>query len=153
MFDYIDELHYKCHKISLGRCGWYIDSPKPKKKQKKAIINPNNNEGKYFQYAITTALNHEQIKTNPQWTTKTELFIKQHAWNEIDFPLDAKDWKKFETNNKSITLNTLFAPHNEEEIKQAYILKHNPQRPNQVILLIITAGKEWHYLSVKSLSR
>lgn len=97
-------------------------------------------------------MNHEQIKTNPQRTTKAEPFINQHAWNEIDFPSDAKDWKKFETNNKSITLNTLFAPQNEEEIKQAYILNHNPQRPNQLILLIITDGNEWHCLAVKSLS-
>ena len=31
---------------------------------------------------------------------------------EIDFPSQGKDWKKFESNNKSIALNILYVPHN-----------------------------------------
>ena len=37
IFDCVNLLHYKCHKINLKRCGLYIDSPdwiKDKKKQK-----------------------------------------------------------------------------------------------------------------------
>ena len=49
--------------ISLNRGGSYIDSPKWLK-NKKATINPKNNGGKCFQYAITAALNHEQIKSH-----------------------------------------------------------------------------------------
>ena len=42
-------------------------------------------------------------------------------------------------------------PYNTEEIKLAYLSKHNYKQENQVILLIITDGKKWHCLAVKSL--
>ena len=58
----------------------------------------------------------------------------------------------FESNNKSIALNILFVPYNAENIRLAYKSKHNFKRENQVILLMITDGKKWHYLAVKSLS-
>ena len=43
-------------------------------------------------------------------------------------------------------------PYNTKEIRLAYKSKHNFKRENQVILLMITDGKKWHYLAVKSLS-
>ena len=58
VFDSIDLLYYKLHKISLNRGGSYIDSTEWLK-YKKATINPKNNDGKYFQFAITEALNDE----------------------------------------------------------------------------------------------
>ena len=64
VFDSIDLLHYNLYKISLNRGGSYIDSPKWLK-NKKATLYPKNNE-KCFQYALTVALNNEQIKKHPQ---------------------------------------------------------------------------------------
>ena len=46
----------------------------------------------------------------------------------------------------------MFAPHNTEEIRLAYKSKHNFKRRKQLILLMITDGKKWHYFAVKSLS-
>ena len=43
-------------------------------------------------------------------------------------------------------------PYNTKEIRHAYKLKYNLKRENQVILLMITDGKKWHYVAVKSLS-
>ena len=60
-------------------------------KNKKAKINPKNNDGKCFQYALTVALNHEQIKKDPQRITKIKPFIDQCNWKEIDFPSHNKD--------------------------------------------------------------
>ena len=71
---------------------------------------------------------------------------------EIDFPSHSKDWKKFESNNKSIALNILYVPYNTEKIKHTYNSKYNLNRENQVILLMITDGEKWHYLAIKSLS-
>ena len=42
--------------------------------------------------------------------------------------------------------------HNTEKIRLAYKSKHNLKHENQVILLMITDSKNWHYLAVKSLS-
>ena len=50
---------------------------------KKATINPNNDDDKCFQYALTAALNHEQIGKNPQRISKIRSFIDQYNWKEI----------------------------------------------------------------------
>ena len=69
-----------------------------------------------------------------------------------DFPSHRKDWKKFESNNKSIALNILYVPYNTKEIRHAYKSKHNLKLQNQVIFLMIADGEKLHYLAVKSLS-
>ena len=43
-------------------------------------------------------------------------------------------------------------PHNTKEIRHAYKSKCNLECENQVIELMVTYGKKWHYLAVKSLS-
>ena len=99
--------------------------------------------------ALTVALNYQNTKKDPQ---RIKPFINQYDWKGINFPSQKEDWKKFESNNKSIALNILFVPYNAENIRLAYKSKHNFKRENQVILLMITDGKKWHYLAVKSLS-
>ena len=42
--------------------------------------------------------------------------------------------------------------HNTKEIRHAYKSKYNLKRGNQVILLMITDGEKWHYLTLKILS-
>ena len=71
IFDSIQVLYYKCHKINFKRGGSYIDSPGWIEK-KKATINPKDEDDKCFQYATTVALNHEEIKRNPQRISKME---------------------------------------------------------------------------------
>ena len=99
VFDNVDSLYSKLHKISLNRSGSYIDSPKWLK-SKKATINPKNNDEKCFQYPITVVLNHENIKKDPQRITKIEPFIDQYNWKEIDFPSNKKDWSELEKKKK-----------------------------------------------------
>ena len=60
--------------------------------------------------------------------------------------------KKLEQNNKTIALNVLFVSHNTETIRVAYRSEYNHKRKKQVILLMITDGKKWHYLAVTNLS-
>ena len=43
-------------------------------------------------------------------------------------------------------------PYNSEQIRYAYISKHNSTHEDEVILLMITDNKKMHYLVVKSLS-
>ena len=42
--------------------------------------------------------------------------------------------------------------YNTEKIGHAYKSKHNLDRENQIILLMITDVEKWHYLAVKKLS-
>ena len=48
------------------------------------------NDDKCSQYAITVALNHEQIKSHPERISNIKLFIDQYDWKEINFPSNKK---------------------------------------------------------------
>ena len=56
IFDSGDALYYGLNKISLSRGGSNIDSPEWIE-NKKATINPGNNDDKCFQYDLTVELN------------------------------------------------------------------------------------------------
>ena len=88
-------------------------------KNKKAKINSNNNDDKCFQYALTFALNYEQIKKDSQRITKIKPFTDQYNWKEIAFPSHKKDWNESGKNNETVALNILHVSHNTEEIRHA----------------------------------
>ena len=150
-FDGANFFYYYFNTISINRGGSYIDSSQWLK-NKKSTINPINNDYKCFQYAVTLALNLDKIRKNPQRISKIKSFIDQYNWKDIDFPAMSKDWKKFQLNNE-IALNILYVPYNTRKIHVVYKSKHNLTRENQIILLMITDGETWHYLTVKNLSR
>ena len=78
VFDYVQLLYFKCHKIDPSRGGSYIDSPNWIK-NKKATINPiNKKDNKCFQYAVTVASNYEEIGKSPEGITKIKLFINNY---------------------------------------------------------------------------
>ena len=77
---------------------------------------PKNNDN-CFQYALTVALNCQNIKKDPQRISRIKPFIDQYNWKEIDFPSEQKDRKMFKLNNKTITLNILFVSYNNEKIR------------------------------------
>ena len=142
VYDSVDVLYYNLNKVSLSRGGSYIDSPKWVK-NKRATINPQNKkDDRCSQYAVTVALNLEQIKDHPERISKIKPFIDKCDWKEIDFLSTGNDQKKFESNNKSIALNILYVPYNTEKIRYAYKSKYNLTRENQVILLMITDGEK-----------
>ena len=131
IFDNFDLLYYNLQKISLNRkASSYIDSPKWLK-NKKATINPKNNDNNCFQYALAVTLNYQNIKNNSERISKIKTSINQYNWKEIDFLSERGDWKRFELNNKSISLNILFVPYNTEKVRPAYKSKYNFKRENQ----------------------
>ena len=79
IFDGVDVLYYDLNKVSLNRGKSYTESPEWLK-NKKATINSKNNDNRCFQYALNVALNHEQIKKDPQRTSKIKPFIDQYNW-------------------------------------------------------------------------
>ena len=80
-------------------------------KNKKKTINPKNNDEKCFQYGIEVALNHEEIKSYREKISDIKRFSNEYNWKKMDFPSHAKDWKKFQSNNKSIVLNISYVPY------------------------------------------
>ena len=134
-------LYYYFHKTDMKRAASYIMSHKWLR-SKGATINPKNKKDyKCFQYVIIISLNYQNIGNDPQIISKLKPFINQYNWKGIEFPLCQKDWKKFEQYNMTITLNILFVPQNTKTIRLAYKSDYNNEHENQVILLMITDGK------------
>ena len=52
------------------------------------------NDDKCFQYALTVALNYQNIKNNPERISKIKPFIDQQNWKEITLPLHKKRLEK-----------------------------------------------------------
>ena len=48
---------------------------------------------------MTVALNYQEIGKNPAKITKIKPFINKFNSQEINFPSENDDWKKFEKNN------------------------------------------------------
>ena len=119
-----------------------------KSKKEATIINEDND----FQNALDEALNYQNIEKKTQRISKLKPSINTYNWKGIDFPAGPKDWKKFERINKKVALNILFIPGNTETVRVAYRSEYNNNRKKQVILLMITDGKKWHYLAVTNLS-
>ena len=89
-FDGVNFLYYDFNKTSTNRGGSYIDSPKWLK-DKKSTINPKNNDDKCFQYAVTLALNLDNIDNHSERISKIKPFINKYNWKDIDFPAMSKD--------------------------------------------------------------
>ena len=151
VFDYVDSLNYIFHKVYLKRLESYIETPDWIIK-KKATINVENDDDKCFQCSVTVALDYDEIGNLRQSVNKVKSFIDQYNRKDINFQSHVDDWKKFALNNKSIALNVLYVAEGEKTIRHAYKSKYNLTCENQVILLMITDGKKWHYLTVRSLS-
>ena len=107
VLDYGHSLHYKCHKVCPNRGGSCMHSP-DWIKNTKAIINPINIKyNKCFQYAVAVAFYHEG--KNPERIIKINPFVNKYKWEEINFPSEKDDWKRFEKNNVTIAFNVLYA--------------------------------------------
>ena len=95
---------FKSHKVSFIRDGSNIDSPN-QIKEKKTRINTKNTDDKCFQYAATVALDYEEIESHPELISSTKTFINKFNLQGINYPLKIDDWKTFDKNNPTITLN------------------------------------------------
>ena len=78
IFERIDLLEYHLHKISLNRGSSYIDSA-TWIKNKKVTTNPKNTKNNNcFQYAITAALNYQNINNHLERISKLKPFISNY---------------------------------------------------------------------------
>ena len=144
IFNGVNYLYDDLNRITISKGGPYIESPKWLK-DKKCTINKKDTDNKCFQYATTLALNFNNIDKHHQRISKIKPFIDNYNWNDINFPAAKKDWNKFELNNKNVALNILYVPFNTKKIEIAYKSKYNLIRDNQIILLMRSNGKNWHY--------
>ena len=120
IFDSVQIIYYKCHKVIFIQDGSYIVSPDWIKKKKN---NNKNTDHKCFQYAITAALNYEEIELPPERVSSIKPFTNKNNREGINYPSKIDYWKAFRKNNPTIVLNILYTKEN--EIFPAYISKRN----------------------------
>ena len=163
-FESVELWQYSFHKIKLKRGGSYIKSPEWIRNKLATISPKNEDDNNCFQYAITIAINHQNIGDHQEVISNIKPFINQYNWEGIHFPahqngqeegekpknIMAIDWNKFGKNNKTIALNILYVPHN-KKVGVAYKSKYNRKRESQVVLLLITNYEKYHYLALKSI--
>ena len=128
---------------------------------------------KSFQYAVTVALNHEEIRKPASRTIQIKPFTNKYKLEGIKFPSKIDDWKIFEKNNVTIAVNVLCVKKNENH---GNVSKNNPNAEKKIILFMIQNGenskplktlaasgrsegreaksekRRWHYLAVKKSS-
>ena len=73
IFDSVNSLHYKLHKISLNRGGSYMDSPEWLK-NKKVIINPKNNDDEFFSICSNCCIKLLKHQRQSRKTNKNQAF-------------------------------------------------------------------------------
>ena len=173
VFESVDLLYYNLHKTTLRRGKSYIKSPEWLRNKRATINSQNEDDNRCFQYAVTVALNHENIENHPEKISSIKPYIDKYICKDIDIPLQQKDQKKLEQEDlekllkiiiiKKLTGKSLnkvirqlllishLIPYNTKTIRFAYKPKYNCKRENKVVLLMITDGKKWHYLAVNFL--
>ena len=105
VFSYVHLLFHKPHKINQNHGGSYIDSPDWIKNKKVTINSISKKDNKSFQHAVTVTLHHEEIEKHCERITKIKLFINKYNWKGINLLSEKDDWKNFEKNNRTISLN------------------------------------------------
>ena len=69
-------MYYKCFRVNFRQDGSYINCPDWIKK-KKEKINQKNKDYKCFQYAVTVALDYEEIKWNSERVPNIKSFTNK----------------------------------------------------------------------------
>ena len=137
-YESVEELNIHFNKVDLRRSASYIETPKWLK-SKKATINHKNAHVYCFIHAITIALFHNEIGTNPESITKKSIaYAEKINRHETDFPASFQDYIIYEKLNEDVALNVLYVLFNEVNICPEYISKRNFSTKTQVTLLKIT---------------
>ena len=91
VYDNVEVLAIRFHKMEIKRGSSYIESPEWRKNKKAAIKPWNTKDNRCFLYAITIALNYQEISNRPERISKLKPFIPKYNWDGIDFPAGRKE--------------------------------------------------------------
>ena len=132
VFESVELMDYKPHRIRLRRGGSFVKSPEWLANRKEAINPKNKNDYECLRWSIISALNYYEIMKK-----EFENIFKKIKHEDKDFSSHQRDCENFEQNNESVALNVKFSSQNSEEITLLYKSEHNLERENNVLLLMI----------------
>ena len=143
VFESVELMDYKLHKVRLRRGGLYVKSPEWLANKKATRKPKNKNDDEYLRWSIIFALIYNEIMKK-----EFENIFKKIKHEDKDFSSHRRDWENFEQNTESIAFNVLLASQNMEEITLVYKSEHNYNRENKVLWLMINDEK-YYYFAVK----
>ena len=153
VFVEVENLTLHMDKWDPVKASSYIDLPK-ELKNKKALINMENEDNKCFLWCVLRALNPSNDK-HPSRIDK-DLKSKEHTLNMegIAYPVDFKDVKRFEKQNPDISISILGYSKDERiyPLRISEYTKSKDGRKYDIVLLLIKNGENSHYCLVKNLS-
>ena len=149
----------------LGGSSW-IDLPKWIK-DKKAVVNPKNEDNECFKWAVLASLFPVERKNkNPGQVTNYKEHVNKVSWDGVEFPADTNSIITFEKANPDIAANVL--AYEGRRIYPWYQSTKQVSRGKTVNLLLVTkkeddtqaeGKKRWidgvnsHYACVRNMSR
>lgn len=147
----IDELYIKIIKIKPLVGGTFIKLPKWIE-NKKAVINPKNDDEKCFKYAILIHIHRENeyiVKQKTPNEVKQYLKLEDNLnWSSCKYPMKIDNIKNFEKDN-NLTINVYY-----HDNKSILPLKVSRETKNEVInLLYIQDKTKSHYAYIKNFDR
>ena len=104
IFRSIENLFLKVDRFNPLQGEGYIVLPAAIK-TKTAVINMQNKDDKCFEYAILSALYHNEIKEKHERPSKYKAHLGKLNFTGIEFPVSLKDIDKFEKQNPEIKVN------------------------------------------------
>ena len=124
VFDYVNFLYYKCHKINLKCVGSYMDYP-DRISIKIALTNPVNDDDRCFQYSAKIELNHKEMRKYSKRVSKIKHSIYEYNCKGMNHPSRKDTWKQM---RKMIQQLLLMYYVLKEKMYIAYVSKHNSIR-------------------------
>ena len=121
-FDEVLFLEISFHRLNLTRGSSYLPLF-DWLAQKKAIINPQNEDEECFKWAVIAALRWTDIKFNPECISNLRKFVDNYDWSGLKLPVSIKDINIFEMNN-DILVDVLSV-----ENKDIYICRKGHKAP------------------------
>ena len=115
VFESVDLLDYKLHKVRLKRGKSYVKSPKWLENKKPVIYPKNENDDECLRWSKISSLNYNDIMKK-----EFENIFKKIKHEDKDFSSHKRDWENFGKNNESIALNVAFSSKDSEEITLLY---------------------------------
>ena len=145
VFDRVLHLDVNFHQFNLTRGSSYLPLSNFIM-NRKAVINPHNEDEECFKWAIIAAENVGM--KDPQRVSNLRKFADNYDWSGLELPVLLKQIGKFEAKN-NISVNVLGL-----EGEDIYIHRNSSYKSDREInLLMISENGIKHYTAIKSLSR
>ena len=146
VFDAVLFLDTNFHQLNLTRGSSYLPLS-PWLTNKRAIINPQNDDNECFKWAVIAALEFSNIKSHPERVSNLIKFSNDYDWSGLEFPVSTKDIGLFEIRN-NVSINVLSV-----DGRKIYIHRKGWWTVRKVDLLLISENGINHFTAIKSLSR